>query len=105
MKRYILPALFAGAMLAASCGGNTEGGASTPTDSTNNTGAAPVNYEAGTPEQTVPQTTVQSDAVTSDTNGTAGAAMNGQAGQNANSSNTTDKRTTSGSAPGNVQNR
>lgn len=78
----------------ASCG-NSESGQSTPIDSTVQNGTAPVQYSEGTPESTADTTIQQRDAMRGDTmNQGRGTAT----GNGTNSSNTSDARTTTGSA-------
>jgi hypothetical protein len=98
MKSYILPLLCSGALIIASCGSDTEGGKSTPIDSTVQNGTAPVDYQGGTPTETIDTTMQRRDAMRGDTMGQSTAPMNQPNGNGANSSNTTDKRTTSGSS-------
>lgn len=98
MKSYFMPLLGAVMIALASCGNNSEGGSSTPIDSTVQNGTAPVNYQEGTPTTTIDTTIQQRDAMRGDTMNQSTSMSNQPNGNGANSSNTTDKRTTSGSS-------
>jgi hypothetical protein len=82
--------------------GNSEGGQTAPIDSTNLNGTAPAQYSEGTPGTTVDTTVHQRDANIKDTlsGGTNQKTLpqNKPQGNGANTSNTTDARTTTGSA-------
>lgn len=98
MKTFIAALLLGIGISAASCN-NSETGSSTPVDSTVQNGTAPVDYQSGAGGMTADTTMQHRDDLTSDTMGqsrmqTPTAPATG---------NTTDPRTTSGSAPGNTQ--
>lgn len=101
MKRIVKTALVSGIFLTlAACGNDTtEGAKSTPVDSTNMTGAAPVQYTSGdsgigdNARTTAPMHSLSSgDSIQNRNN------YQEPTGQGTNTSNTTDRRTTSGSA-------
>ncbi len=101
MKTFKQLVLLAGACgLLSSCG-NSTGGQSTPTDATVRDGTAPVQYSEGTPGTTVDTTNnrrteqLQTARKTARTD-TMNEPPHASAGSGA--SNTTDKRTTAGSA-------
>ncbi len=98
MTRNILNLLCAGSLLLGACSNNRESGTSTPIDSTVRSGTAPVNYQAGMPDNTTDTSIRQRDAMRGDTMGQRTSAPNQPNGNGTNSSNTTDKRTTSGSS-------
>jgi hypothetical protein len=80
----------------ASCG--NEAGRSTSIDSTNNNGIAPAQYSEGAPETRIDTSIKQHDAKMRDSvAGTQNTSAN-PVGTGTNTSNTTDKTTTSGSA-------
>jgi hypothetical protein len=80
----------------ASCD-NSEGGQSTPIDSTIQNGTAPAQYSEGTPETTIDTTIHKHDDMQRDTMNQ-GRARGTASGNGTNSSNTSDARTTTGSA-------
>lgn len=98
MKLFILPAILALTMAAASCG-NTESGSGTTADSTMQSGAAPGEYHTGAAGAPVDTSTPGSEQFTSDTAGLAPGAAGGPF-----PSNTTDRKTTSGSEAGSSNN-
>lgn len=84
------------------CGDSSEGGQTAPIDSTNAAGIAPAQYSEGTPENRVDTTIYQHDANMKDTlsGGREQRTLpqNRPQGNGSNTSNTTDARTTTGSA-------
>jgi len=103
MKSLSLLSIILGmGMMVASCNDGSSNARSTPIDSTNDQGKAPVEYSAGTPENKI-DTTMQSQPLdqTSRQNNNAHvptAATNAQPDTTSATGNTTDKKTTSGSA-------
>ncbi len=93
--RHISPLAIAMAVALTACGNGSETGSSTPIDSTNMSGVAPAQYSEGTSGPTIDTTIHRHDSTMADTNGRAAL---GPQGMGANTSNTTDRRTTSGSA-------
>jgi len=82
---------------------NQEGAKSTPIDATNEAGAAPVQYQGGSPDMTIDTTmqTVPTDKRARQDNQNNRSMQDAQSGNNNNQqaqSNTTDPKTTSGSA-------
>jgi hypothetical protein len=99
MKSFNLAILALACCALAACGG--ESGSSTSIDSTNNLGTAPAQYTEGTPENRIDTSMQGHDARMKDTIRSGGAGtlpQNQPVGNGTNSSNTTDKTTTSGSA-------
>lgn len=72
-------------------------GSSVPVDSTNASGTAPVDYSAGQPTNTADYSTAGRDQYSSDTLGDR-AGQTQPTGNGTNTSNTSDARTTAGSA-------
>lgn len=107
MKTFSMLSLSLGIALvvgASSCNNSSSDGARTvPMDSTNDAGAAPVQYQGGTPEQTT-DTTMQSNTMEMRARQDNANARSMQEAQGANAngnqpeSNTTDPKTTSGSS-------
>lgn len=93
---FIAAALALSCSLLAACGDSSTGANTVPIDSTNQTGAAPVQYSEGG-SSVVDTNSAARDAYSRDTLGRrAGATL--PDGHGTNSSNTSDARTTSGSA-------
>ena len=104
MNKRILTVIAGALMLAggASCGDSSEGGQSAPIDSTNQNGTAPAQYSEGTPDTRTDTTIHQHDANIKDSlsGGPAQRTLpqNTPQGNGSNTSNTTDRKTTTGSA-------
>lgn len=93
---FFLPVAIACAFVASSCNNQTSG-TSQPIDSVNQKGHAPVDYQEGSTANPTDTTRNSRDQYSEDTLGTR-AERTVPSGHGTNSSNTTDSRTTSGSA-------
>jgi len=94
--QFSITSLIIGCTMFAACDDNT-GGTSTPIDSVNQTGKSAVQYSEGSPTTTIDTSIQARDQYSSDTLGTR-AGQTQPSGNGTNTSNTSDARTTSGSA-------